>query len=310
MTRFSRLDFLRLTAGMSVLPATTSAASCSSAASIPEEKKDIGIYIGHDPKGIDFTFKRIHDLGFNSCELYTGEFGPNAATALTEGMKKYNMKVHALFTLGPGPTTWNFYEGQSDIGLVSKEHRDGRVAALMQLSDLARACGIEMIETHVGYIPENPLLPNYTETVEALKKIVGYCKKNNQTFLYHAGQETPTTLLRTMTDVGFDNQGVGMDTANLIMYDRGHPIHSLDVYGKYVKLVNAKDGIYPAGPRELGKEVMIGEGKVDFPQLFGKLKKTGYNGPLIIERESAEGREWDKDVQTAKKFLENIWNNN
>lgn len=308
MKQFSRLDFLRFTAGLSVIPAAANAAACTSAATVPSAGKDVGIYTGLDPKGVDFTFKRIHDLGFNSCELYTGEFGPNAATALIEGMKKYNMKVHALFTLGPGPTTWNFYEGQSDIGLVSPEYREGRIQALMQLSDLAKACGIGMIETHVGYIPENPMLPNYNETVEALKKIVGYCKKNNQVFLYHAGQETPTTLLRTMTDVGFDNQGVGMDTANLIMYDRGHPIHSLDVYGKYVKLVNAKDGIYPTGPRELGKEVMIGQGKVDFPLLLTSLKKIGYDGPLIIEREAAEGREWDKDVKDAKKFLEGIWN--
>jgi sugar phosphate isomerase/epimerase len=228
------------------------------------------------------------------------------AKPIKEAMQKYNIQVLALFTLGPGNTTWDFYEGQQDIGLVSKTHREARVNALIELSDLAKACGIGMIETHVGFLPENPNDPNYKPTVEALKKVIGHCAKNKQHFLYHAGQESPTTLLRTMQDVGLENQGVGMDTANLIMYDRGHPYYSLDVYGKYIKLVNAKDGLYPTDPRNLGKEVPIGEGKVDFPSLFKKLKANGYKGPIIIEREGAEGTQWNKEVVQARKFLENF----
>ena len=78
------------------------------------------------------------------------------AQPLNDAIKEYNMEVLALFTLGPGPTTWDFYEGQQNIGLVSREYREVRLQALMKLSDLAKACGIKMIETHVGYIPENP----------------------------------------------------------------------------------------------------------------------------------------------------------
>lgn len=58
------------------------------------------------------------------------------------------------------------------------------------------------METHVGFLPENPNDPNYQPVVEALKKVIGHCANNNQQFLYHAGQESPTTLLRTMLDVG------------------------------------------------------------------------------------------------------------
>lgn len=270
------------------------------------DAREIGIYIALDGKDVDSSFKRISELGFKTCELYTDHYGKDMAKPLKEAMHQYNIQVLALFTLGPGNTTWDFYEGQKDIGLVSKIHREARLDALIQLSELARECGIGMVETHVGFLPENPDDPNYKPIVEALKKIVGHCAKNNQQFLYHAGQESPTTLLRTMLDVGLDNQGVGMDTANLIMYDRGHPYHALDVYGKFIKLVNAKDGLYPTDPRNLGKEVPIGEGKVDFPSLFKKLKANGYTGPVIIEREGAEGTQWNKEVIEAKKFLQEL----
>jgi sugar phosphate isomerase/epimerase len=304
MLPITRQHFLKLTVG--TVAAHLAVSRLSFAATERSRSSDIGIYTALEGKDVDTTFKRISDLGFKKCELYTDEYGGEMIKPLKEAMQKYDMQVLALFTLGPGSTTWDFYGGQQDIGLVSKEHREARVTAMIKLSELAKACGINMIETHVGFLPENPNDPNYKLTVEALKRVVEHCAKNNQHFLYHAGQESPTTLLRTMQDVGLNNQGVGMDTANLIMYDRGHPYYSLDVYGKYIKLVNAKDGLYPTDSRNLGKEVPIGEGKVGFPSLFKKLKAFGYKGPIIIEREGAQGLQWNREVVQARKFLENL----
>jgi sugar phosphate isomerase/epimerase len=304
MPPITRQNFLKLTLGTGA--AHLAASRLSFAATEKLESSDIGIYTALEGKDVDNTFKRISDLGFKKCELYTDEYGTEMIKPLKKAMQKYNMQVLALFTLGPGSTTWDFYGGQRDIGLVSKEHREARVDAMIQLSNLARECGIGMIETHAGFLPENPNDPNYKPTVEALKKVIGHCAKNRQHFLYHAGQESPTTLLRTMLDVGFENQGVGMDTANLIMYDRGHPYNALDVYGKYIRLVNAKDGLYPTDPRNLGKEVPIGEGKVNFSSLFRKLKANGYSGSIIIEREGAEGAQWNKEVIEAKRFLQKL----
>jgi L-ribulose-5-phosphate 3-epimerase len=303
MKKIERRTFMKDIAAVSVASLITPGDLYDSGSVQEYKGGDVGIYISSDGKGVDAMFKYISDLGFSKCELYTNQYTPDMVKPLNEAISKYNMEVLALFTLGPGPTTWDFYKGQQNIGLVSREHRAGRVAAMLQLSDLAKACGVRMIETHVGYIPENPNDPNYTETVEALKKVVGHCARNDQWFLYHAGQESPTTLLRTIQDVGYDNQGIGMDTANLIMYGRGHPSYSLEVYGKYIKLVNAKDGLYPVNPRDLGKEVQVGKGKVDFPRFIKKLKEIGYNGPVLIERESAKGEEWERDVLQSREYL-------
>lgn len=128
MNRFSRLDFLRLTVGVAATSVVHAAKGCVTA---PGDTNSIGIYVGLDEEGYDHTFKRIHDLGFNHCELYTGMYGPEMIAPFKDAMKKYNMEVHALFTLGPGKTTWDFYEGQNDIGLISREYREGRLQALM-----------------------------------------------------------------------------------------------------------------------------------------------------------------------------------
>ena len=306
MTSISRRNFVQLSAVGAV--AVQLAPSKLLGNTESEKRSDVGIYVSLDTKNVNNTFKRISDLGFKSCEIYTGKFGMDMAKPLKAAMSMYNIEVLSLFTLGPGPTTWNFYEGHKNIGLVSREYREARIDAIIQLSDLASECEIGMIETHVGYIPENPNDPNYMETVDALKKVVAHCDKNHQYFLYHAGQESPTTMLRTLLDVGYNNQGIGMDTANLIMYDRGHPTNSLEVYGKYIKLVNCKDGLYPTDPRNLGKEVQIGQGKVDFPSFVKGLKAIGYEGPVIIEREGAGGVQWEKDVLQSREFLQVVLN--
>jgi sugar phosphate isomerase/epimerase len=108
-----------------------------------------------------------------------------------------------------------------------------------------------------------------------------------------------------MLDVGLDNQGVGLDTANLIVCGKGHPIDALEVYGKHVKAVNAKDGLYSTDPKRFGKETPLGQGRVDFPRFFARLRRTGYRGPVIIEREIT-GPELIPEIRRGKAFLEKI----
>ena len=123
--------------------------------------------------------------------------------------------------------------------------------------------------------------------------------------LYETGQESPVTLLRCITDVGLDNQFVNLDTANLILYGKGNPVDALDVVGKLVRGMHAKDGMFPTDPKELGKEVPIGQGRVDFPTLFKRLKKLNYRDAVTIEREIS-GPQQLEDVRKEKIFLEKL----
>ena len=75
---------------------------------------------------------------------------------------------------------------------------------------------------------------------------------------------------------------------------------------KFVRNVHAKDGFYPTNGHELGEEVRIGTGKVDFPAFFKKLHSLGYDGAVTIERE-IEGAQQDADILTARDYLKQIF---
>lgn len=161
------------------------------------------------------------------------------------------------------------------------------------------------MQTHCGFIPENPNDPVYKETIAAMKEVVGYCKSNGQNFRYETGQETPITLVRAMQDVGLDNQGVNFDLANLILYGKANPVDAIELLGPYVQGIHAKDGLFPTNPKELGKEVPIGKGKVDFPRIIERLKQLNYQGAVTIEREIS-GPQQVADVREAKNYLEKL----
>jgi L-ribulose-5-phosphate 3-epimerase len=304
MNRHCRRHFLRsaIVAGaLSILPDSLASAASATA------RIRLGVFVVLEGKEPEEVLAPIKQLGFTHCEIYLNSFSADYANKLHAALERLGIQATALFASGPGPQVYDLYQGPETLGLVPRPFRAARVAALKQASDFARQCGIPAFETHCGFIPENPNDPFYHEVVEAIREVAAHCRKNGQTFLYHAGQETPVTLLRTIQDVGLDNQGIGLDTANLIMCGKGHPLDALDVYGGYLKTVNAKDGLYPTDAKHLGQETPIGAGKVGFPVFLRRLKELGYAAPIIIERELAAPQLY-ADLKQAKKYLEQLWN--
>ena len=138
-----------------------------------------------------------------------------------------------------------------------------------------------------------------------MRDVVGHCRKNGQNFRYETGQETPITLIRAIRDVGLDNQGVNFDLANLILYGKANPVDAMEILGPYVQGIHAKDGLWPVNPRNLGEEVPIGQGNVDFPRIIARLKEMNYRGAVTIEREIS-GPQQMEDVRAAKEYLEKL----
>ena len=176
---------------------------------------------------------------------------------------------------------------------------------MKQGSDFAKQSGISAVQSHAGFIPENPNDPVYKETIAALRDVVAYCRGNGQNFRYETGQETPITLVRAIQDVGLDNQGVNFDLANLILYGKANPVDAIEVLTPYVQGIHAKDGLWPTNPKELGKEVPIGTGKVDFPRIIARLKQLNYQGAVTIEREIS-GPQQIEDVRAAIAYLQRL----
>ena len=255
----------------------------------------------------DAVVKRVRDLGLPSCQLFYEHLTLEEVPPLLEALKKYNVSVSAISEHSPGRRIFDFYRGPLTIGVIPPETRKARIDALKLAADFAHACGIASIHSHLGFIPEDPNDPIYPGAVGAIKEVAEHCKQKGVMLLSETGQETPTTMLRMIQDVGTGNVFVNLDTANLILYGKGNPVDAMDVLGHLVRGIHAKDGLFPKGTRELGEEVLIGKGKVDFPVLLQKLKEANYTNVITIERE-AEGPHQGKEILQAKAYLQALLN--
>jgi L-ribulose-5-phosphate 3-epimerase len=259
-----------------------------------------------DPKP---AIARVKELGIPTCFLsldaYIGKFNQGLAQQMQDALHEFGIIATAAEVVGPGKLVWDFKSGPATIGVVPPATRRERIDALKQTSDFARMVGVPNIQTHCGFIPENPGDPLYGETVLAIREVAEHCAGNQQSFLMETGQETPTTVMRTIKDVGRPNLGVGLDTANLILYGKANPVDAVDILGPHVRSVHAKDGGWPVNPDLLGKEMLIGTGIVDFKVVFSKLKKLGYKGAISIERETS-GPQQIEDVKQEKAYLQRV----
>lgn len=288
-----------------VLQAATAAMALPAAMKAQEKKPmRLGVVTGLT-KNPDAVLKRVHDLGFPTCQLSIGLFDDATLAALRDAIAKYNIEVTSAIAGGPGPEIYDFYKGPETIGVVPRQSREARIARIKQVSDFAKKAGIPGVQTHCGFIPENPNEALYKEAIEAIRTVAQYCKGNGQTFRCETGQETPITLVRAIKDVGLDNVGVNFDLANLILYGKANTADAVELLAPHTLGIHAKDGLYPTDPKQLGREVAIGEGKVNFPVVIGLLKKAGYRGPVTIEREIS-GAKQTEDILASKAFLEKL----
>jgi len=269
-------------------------------------KLRIGVICSLGSEGPRQIIQKASDLGLTGAQLCCWDptlYSDDWAAETVKASREFNVEINTLWAGGPGKTVWNFYEGPVTIGIVPQELRQQRIASLKAGGDFARKIGTRSITTHVGFIPEDPNDALYEQVVASLKDVAGYCKEIGLEFWFETGQETPITLLRTIEDVGTGNLGINLDPANLILYGKANPVDALDVFGRYVRGVHAKDGLYPTNGRELGKEVPLGQGKVNFGTLIPRLKSLDFEGHLTIEREIS-GPQQIEDIKSAVELLE------
>ena len=270
----------------------------------------IGVLINFN-SSVDITakFQQVKELELQTCQvniwdtaLYTDE----NAEKIINASKETGIEISTFWAGWRGPQSWNFYEGQYDLGLVPDEYRADRLDDLMMAADFAKKIGVKNLATHVGFLPENPADERYWKTVYALRRLCKRLKEYGIRFLFETGQETPVVLMRAIEDIGTENVGVNLDTGNLILYGKANPVDALDMIGKYVYDLHLKDGLYPTDGRNLGREVRFGDGKANFKEFLPKLKALGYEGSLTIEREIS-GEKQIADIIYARDLIKEYW---
>ena len=117
------------------------------------------------------AIKKVHDLGFPTCQLVIEAFDDATVAKLRDALAKYKVEVTSAIAVGPPPEIYDFYKGPLTIGLVPRQYREARIERIKQVSDFAKKAGISGVQTHCGFLPENPNDPLYTEAVKAIRTV-------------------------------------------------------------------------------------------------------------------------------------------
>jgi len=268
------------------------------------EKIQLGLIVGASERPQE-SLQRVAQLGFPTCQLSaTAErvvecLRPQQIRAAASDA---GVRVSSFFLVFEGQI-FNLKDGPSTMGLVAEAHRHKRADLFKQSSDKIRQMGVDSITSHIGFIPDDADDPVYTGFVEVMRDVAAYCASNGQVVCFETGQELPSTLKRTILDVGTGNLFVNLDPANLILYGKADPLDAAEIFGEYVRGMHAKDGVWPNRDEVLGHETVLGEGRVRFHLLIPRLKAKGFRGPITIEREIS-GSQQEIDILKAKALLD------
>ena len=257
------------------------------------------------------SFSDAVKQGFRHCQLVSWQpeyWTDESADEIREMIKEFGITITAFWCGWSGPKAWNFVDGPETLGIVPVAYRAMRIRNLFDGAAFAKKLNVTDVVTHMGFIPENMSDPAWPGVVAAVRTIAVNLKRNGQNLLFETGQETPVVLLRLFETVNTGNLYINLDPANLILYGKANPVDALDVFGRLVRGVHAKDGLYPTNGRELGEEVKVGDGKVNFPVFLKKLKSLGFDGSLTIEREIT-GEQQIRDILETRQYLTELIEN-
>ena len=271
----------------------------------------IGVFASIDA-GLGVAWPVIEEIGVPTIQLHA----PGPANRTAEAAKRFvgkldqiGVRCTAVFGGFDGESYADIPTVERTVGLVPRQTRDARLAEMMQISDFAKALGVDVVALHLGAVPHGTLDdPGYAGIVEATRQLCDHCQSNDQSLHLETGQETAQGLLQFIQDVDRSNLKVNFDPANMILYGAGEPLEALRLLGAHVRSVHCKDATWSDQPGVTwGREVPLGQGAVDIPAYIQTLREIGYEGPLTIEREIPEDpRRQKAEIGSAVELLRSL----
>jgi sugar phosphate isomerase/epimerase len=269
---------------------------------MPKMKLGLIVGVSDDPYE---SFQKVLDVDIPTCQMacsaekMVNDIDP---VRIRKAAEDTGIEISSFFLVFEGQI-YDLQRGPGTMGLVPPDFRKSRLELSKRFSDIVLEMGVDSITSHIGFIPDDPNDPIYHGFIDVMRELAEYCEGNGQIFCFETGQELPSTLKRTIRDVGTGNLGVNLDPANLILYGMANPLDAVEIFGEYVRGMHAKDGLWPNRDEFLGLETPLGKGRVDFGLLMPMLKEKGFTGPVTIERE-IHGPQQRVDILKAKELLD------
>lgn len=262
-------------------------------------------WAGRDPS---LTLSELTSLGFQAGQLgIPGNLNLSSAAEWKQAARAAGFTIHTVIAAYEGESYEDIPAVEETVGFVPPATRHTREARTLAISDFAAELGVPGIGTHIGFLPDDTR-PNYVAVRDTVRRVCDHAAKNNQTFALETGQESAEALLDFLRQVDRPNLGINFDPANMILYGTGDPMDALDVLGKHIITVHAKDGDWPPADVQgaLGMERPLGQGAVGMERFIAKLKAIGYDGLVAIEREAKNPAQRLSDIEQGAKLLRSL----
>ena len=269
------------------------------------EPMTIGVFSNSlHPSTPDELFERLAQLDLTVIQLgfiAPAWRSPAVVDRVGELLESTGVEVQASFFGFPGEDYSSIPRIRETGGFVAEFEE--RLKIVRQVIDYSVRLGIDAVGAHAGFIPEDRDDPLYSTMIARIGRVADEMNAAGLTLLLETGQETADGLLRVLADLHRGNVRINFDPANLLLYGVGEPVEAVRQLGPHVASVHAKDAT-PSGRRDVwGREMLLGEGAVNYPCFLRALKEAGFAGPLIIECEM--GGEPIHDVGHARDRLRN-----
>lgn len=213
----------------------------------------------------------------SSGPLTPWELGKTARADLLHLIKSNGLVVSALC-------------GDFGHGFTNPANVEEIIEKTKQVVDMAPDLETNVITTHIGLIPEDPNHVAWKTMAEALEEVGKYAEDKGCLLATETGPEEPALMVKFLSTLKTSAITVNYDPANLAM-NGYHPIAGVETLKDYIVHTHAKDGLrHPDGRPE---EKPLGEGAVGLPDYIAALRSIGFDGFVVIERESGEDREGD-----------------
>ena len=184
-------------------------------------------------------------------------------------------------------------------GIVPDECWEKNRRMISEAARLTRELGAKYLLTHAGFLDESDEKA-YRKYVERVSWVRDECRRHGVEIILETGQETADDLVKFLNHV--PGLGVNFDPANMILYGKGDPIAGLRKLMPWIRSVHIKDACATKTPGTWGTEVPWGEGEVGADMFVSELKRLGYKGHYVVERENGDNR--TADIALAVKRLQ------
>ena len=252
----------------------------------------------------------LDNLGINVVQIACGD-PHHASWDEGEGMPAAALESGIVMTgsmLGfPGEDYTTPQTIKETGGFGNPALRAERIERLKWAIHRTMALGLSDLSLHAGFLPA-PEEHVRSAILEALAEAGRLAAARGITLAFETGQETADLLRVTLDELSLPNLKVNFDPANMLLYDMGDPIRAVEILGPDIRSVHLKDARRPTNPGQWGQEVPLGEGEVNIREFVNALKKNGYTGPLIIEREVGDQAGRLRDVAHGLAYLREIVN--